>query len=133
LVKLRLGQVDDRLHRRDDAVPARACKQRGVIAPALVAVAVGQVDDLRTLAAKQRRMGEIVAVGDDLVRRRHLVEVALSAGQDNPGHREARLGVRWFGRWNGLPAAKVALQVAALGGWPSTASNFSIRSAAMPS
>ena len=38
------------------------------------------------LAAKQRRMREIVAVGDDLVRRRHLVEVALPAGQDDPGH-----------------------------------------------
>ena len=90
LVELALRQIDHRLDGRDDPVAARPGQQRGIVAAALVAVVVRQVDDLRPLPAKQRRMREIIAVGDDLVWGRDLIEVALPAGQDDPGHDASR-------------------------------------------
>src|SRR5690606_9964489 len=44
-VELRLGQIDDRLDRGDDPMSARTGKQGRVVATALVAIAVRQVDD----------------------------------------------------------------------------------------
>ena len=86
LVELRLRQVDHRLDGRNDPVAARAGQQRGIVAAALVAVIVGKVDHLRPLPAKQRRVRQIVAVGDDLVRCRDLIEIALPSRQYDPGH-----------------------------------------------
>ncbi len=86
LVELRLRQVDHRLDGRNDPVAARAGQQRRIVAAALVAIIVGKVDHLRPLPAKQRRVRQIVAVGDDLVRCRDLIEIALPSRQYDPGH-----------------------------------------------
>jgi hypothetical protein len=79
LVELALRQVDHGLDRRYDAMAARGGQQRRVVAPALVGIAVGKVDDLGPLAAEQGRVGEIVAIGNDLVWCGCLVEVILTA------------------------------------------------------
>src|SRR5690606_20997465 len=59
-IELAAGQIYHRLNRGDHLVPARASKKRGIVAAALIAVIVRQIDDLRPLAAEERRMGKVI-------------------------------------------------------------------------
>ena len=87
-VELVLAQFEHRLDGRDDAVAARFGEQRGVIALGLIIVGARQVDDLGAPAGREQfRPREIVAGGDDLVRRFGVGKIAHMIDENDPaGH-----------------------------------------------
>ena len=85
LVELAFAQLEHRLDIRDDAVAARLGQQRGVIAVRLVVVGARQIDDLGAPAGREQlRPREIVAGGDDLVRRLGVGEIARMVDENDP-------------------------------------------------
>ena len=85
LVELAFAQLEHGLDVRDDAVAARLGEQRRVIAVRLVVVGARQVDDLGAPAGREQlRPREIVAGGDDLVRRLGVGKIARMVDENHP-------------------------------------------------
>ena len=84
-VKLAFAQLEHGLDVGDDAVAARFGEQRGVITVRLVVVGARQIDDLRPrVRREQLRPREIVAGGDDLVRRIGVGKIAQMVDENHP-------------------------------------------------
>ena len=91
LVEFELAQIEHRLDGRDHPMPARFGKQGGVIALGLVVVGARQIDDLRPpKPGEQFRARQIVAGGDDFVRRVGVGKVARLIDQNDPAVHDAR-------------------------------------------
>ena len=85
LVELVLAQFEHGLDGGDDAVPARLGEQRGVVALGLIIVGARQVDDFRAPAGREQfRPRQIVAGGDDLVRRLGVGKIARMVDENHP-------------------------------------------------